>query len=94
MENIFAWFAKACLISVFFLNISFSQMDSTNRVADLQNASCSLYKLSLGIGAGTMDVSWLASFTYDFMIGLFQYMPFQLRNLNYLVIIRPNVSEI
>jgi hypothetical protein len=61
------WFSKACLIIVFFFSLSFSQLDSTAEADDLQKDSCSLYKFSLGVGDGTMDISYLASFTYDFM---------------------------
>jgi hypothetical protein len=66
MDNISGWFAKACLIITFFFSLSFSQIDSTGNTDDLQKAPCSLYKLSIGVGVGSMDISWLASFTYDF----------------------------
>ncbi|MCX6120747.1 MAG: hypothetical protein NTX44_03925 [Ignavibacteriales bacterium] len=66
MDNVSGWFAKAYLINIFVISASFSQINSASNATDLQNAPCSLYKLSLGIGVGTMDVSGTASFAYDF----------------------------
>jgi hypothetical protein len=66
MNKMSAWFTKACIIIIFFFNLSFSQVDSTSNASNLQKAPCDLYKFSLGIGVGTMDIGGVASFTYDF----------------------------
>ena len=66
MNNMVVWFMKACLINIFIFSLLFSQVDSTSNAGDLQKTSYSLYKLSLGIGVGTMDIGGVVSFTYDF----------------------------
>jgi hypothetical protein len=65
MNNVAVWLLKAFLMGVFFVSLSFSQIDTIRSANDLQNVPSNLYKLSFGIGAGTMDIGGIASFTFD-----------------------------